>query len=85
MLVVGLGFVDSVCSTRYRQLSVVESALQSLGRDQQLVGSQMLLDYLHTNASTSTDKDFIKSLLQIGTSINWDKPFKFPTVNKKTV
>ncbi|KAL6051580.1 Spg11p, partial [Balamuthia mandrillaris] len=52
---------------RYRQVSVVRSALYSLGKEQQLEGSQMLLQYAEATASMNrNDRIFLVALLQIG-------------------
>lgn len=51
---------------RHRQLDVIEPALENLDKDQQLIGAQLLLDYLSNVVISVQEEDYINRLLQIG-------------------
>lgn len=51
---------------RYRQLDVIEPALHNLDENQQLHGSQLLIEYLTNNTLTIQEEEFIERLTDIG-------------------
>lgn len=50
---------------RYRQIDVIQPALRSLDRDQQLAGCKMLLEFIRLNMRLILDESFWNELLQM--------------------
>eukprot|EP01114_Cavostelium_apophysatum_P016147 TRINITY_DN4541_c0_g1_i2.p1 TRINITY_DN4541_c0_g1~~TRINITY_DN4541_c0_g1_i2.p1 ORF type:complete len:2374 (-),score=676.40 TRINITY_DN4541_c0_g1_i2:45-7166(-) len=51
---------------RYRQLDVIEPALQNLDPDQQYTGAELLLEYVTSNELSVQEEEFMDQLIQIG-------------------
>ena len=50
---------------KYQQLDVIGPALNNIDSDQKLIGTQLLLEYIQTNAKRSHEEQFMNSLIEI--------------------